>query len=105
MKQSKRNIKLYARTTRHDVISIYLDCSGRRELLMEHRYVPRLYGMLKDGIRLEELRRSKDAYKFHHGERRGSRRRKRSQTLENSIRYLIRAADDFLEHDINVEAA
>lgn len=99
MKQKRRSIKIYAIAAGKEGMGIYMDCSGKRVFLMGHRYDPRIYRLLKDGIRLDDLKRKQDIYKFNVKRRNGGVRR-RSQVLENSMKHLVRVADEFIEYEL-----
>lgn len=100
MRQTVRNVKLYATIEETGAMNIYLNYSGKRMYLMHHRYEPRLYYIMKDGVSLEELRRSNDTYKLYRW-RRTSTLRRRSKVLENSIKHLLNVADEFIEYELN----
>lgn len=99
-----RNIRLTAEKTRGG-FHIYMDLSGRRDYLMTHRSDEVLYGLLKDGIRLEDLRRWKPSDRveahpsiFTHGERKRVGRHRLEQ-LSGSVRHLISVADDYIRYE------
>lgn len=99
MGKKLRNVKVYSIRGHESVMNVYLDISGNKVFLMKHRYVPKLYYMLKDGIRLEDLRRSQDECKLY-GWRRNRTQRRRSQVFENSFRHLILVIDEFMRYEI-----
>ena len=62
MKVKSRNVRVLVENRNgSEGLNIYLDFSGRREYLMTHRRSGLLYGLLKDGTSLEEMRRWKPA--------------------------------------------
>lgn len=74
--------------------NIYLDCSGQREYLMWHRHNGILFGLLKDGIELSELKRRK-CYKIC-SERGLDIYKKGSSNLDGNIRHIVSVAEDYL---------
>ncbi len=61
-KRYNRNIRVCAEN-QWDVngFNILLDCSGQKEYLMFHRHNGLLFGLLKDGIAVDDLRRWRPA--------------------------------------------
>ena len=68
--------------------NIFLDFSGQKEFLMHHRHNGLLYRLLKDGVRLQELRRLEQRRSFVRRHKRRQNRR-----LENLLQYLLKEAD------------
>lgn len=84
MKNQERRIKVVA-VNNYKVESkfdIYLEFSGHREWLMMHRHSGILYGILKDGISLNELRRI-----------RGQNQKR--------VQYLIKVIDEYLSEEMS----
>ena len=80
MKNPDRGVRVIA-VNNYSVVSrfdIYLEFSGKREWLMMHRHNGILYGMLRNGISLGELRRF------------SGRDRER-------VQHLVRVIDEYLE--------
>ena len=56
--RESRNIRVFAENNGNkNGFNIYLDFSGRREYLMHHRHNGLLYGLLKDGAVVADVRR------------------------------------------------
>ena len=82
MKNPERNIKVYA-VNNYKVdnkFDIYLEFSGQREWLMMHRHSGILFGILKNGARLDDLRRIRGRDQKH-------------------VKYLLRVIDEYLEEE------
>lgn len=80
MKNPDRGIRVFAvnNTKVQSKFDIYLEFSGKREWLMIHRHNGFLYGMLKDGVSLAELRRA-------------------TGRTRNQLKYLLQVIDEYLE--------
>ncbi len=58
MKHSCRNIMVYAeKNGNRPGFNVYLAFSGQREYLYTHRYNQLMFRLMKDGIRLDDLKR------------------------------------------------
>lgn len=82
MKNPERSIRVIA-VNNYKVESkfdIYLDFSGQREWLMMHRHSGLLFGLLRNGVSLAELRRI----------------RGRDQKI---VKYLLKVIDEYLEEE------
>ena len=91
MKTYTRNVRIMAvNNGGADGFNIYLDFSGQREFLMHHRHNGLLYELLKDGVRLHELRRWTPA-RGH-----GSRSRAGTVKLTGMVSHLLEVADDYI---------
>lgn len=95
MKKSKianRNVMIIAQNNGEKAgFNIYLDFSGQREYLMSHRHNGLLYGLLKDGASLEEMRRLKPA------RIRGRYARKaKIAKLYGQVAYLVSVIDEYM---------
>ena len=66
--------------------SIVLDFSGQQEVVMHYRHNGLLFGLLCDGVRLDDLRRWKPR---SYGRRAGSK-------LANTVTYLLKVIDAYL---------
>lgn len=78
MKKSERNIIVKAvNNGDRPGFNIYLISSGKNEFLMFHRHDGNLYKLLKDGVRLSDLRRVKG---FH----------------KEAVKRVIKVADEYL---------
>lgn len=98
MKKGNRNIKVVAENIKNENgFNIYLVFSGKKEYLMQHRHNGLLYGFIKDGVCIEDIRR------WSRGEQipvKGATRRRSGQTfhrLDKSIRYLLANADKYIQ--------
>ena len=96
MKNCNRNILVYAvNNGSKEGFNIYLAFSGQREYLVTHRHNGLLYGMLKDGIRLEDMRReAREMRPAAAGWRRAGAAK--ATKLRNSMRYLLEAIDEYV---------
>jgi len=104
-----RNVKIVVDNGMKDGwFDIYLDFSGTREYLMPHRQNKRLYSMLKDGLRIEELERnatravsdvSLSGKRYLRGgiNPRLKCRKNQARKLENSISHLVTVANDYIQ--------
>ena len=91
MKNNMRNVRVTAINNGSlDGFNIYLDFSGQREFLMHHRHNGLLFGMLKDGMRADELRRWTPATG------RGERSRSATKQLTGMISHLLDVVDDYI---------
>lgn len=70
---------------------IYLDFSGQREYLTYHRHNGLLYGLLKDEIRVDALRRWTPSAKRHVSKSLTSDKRLRSM-----VKHLLEVVDDYI---------
>lgn len=95
MRKENRNIRILAENNGNsDGFNIYMEFSGQREYLMFHRHSGLLYGLLKDGMALSDLRR----WKVPKISRRTGRshQTRRSDKLKNSVGHLLAAVDDYM---------
>lgn len=94
MKKTNKIRVVAVNNGRESGFNIYLDYSGRREYLTCHRHNELLYGLLKDGIGLDEMRRWKPQ---SHGRYTGLRYRvRRSNQLHNSVNHLLHVIDSYM---------
>ena len=73
---------------------IYLDFSGQREYLMNHRHNGLLYAVLKDGPMIDDMRRWKTADIA--AKIRRSPRSPRSRKATGMVNYLMQVIDDYM---------
>lgn len=103
MKKENRNIRILAENNGNsNGFNVYIEFSGRKEYLMFHRHSGLLYGMLKDGMALSDLRR----WRVSRISRGTSRRYqpRRSVKLKNTVGHLLAAVDDYmLERNTDVD--
>ena len=104
-----RNVEIVADDGMKDGwFDIYLDFSGNREYLMPHRQNGRLYSLLKDGLRIEELERNasrviSDASLSGKRHLRGDInprlkcRKNWARKLENTIGHLVTVANEYIQ--------
>ena len=98
---NQRNIKVFAVNDGNNPgFSIILEFSGQREFLLHHKHNGLLYNLLKDGIRLEELRRHKpkgssSLSPYYHGIQRS-----RSTKLNSMVSHLLTVIDTYIEERI-----
>lgn len=89
MKKARNQVRVIAeRAENPRGFWIYVDFSGQRELLMFHRYNSLLYGLLKDGVGLDELARVNPAKCFPSTPYAGSTRKRRMNVLWKELAYL-----------------
>lgn len=92
----EKNVKLYAvNREMENGFDIYLDFSGQREYLMSHRHNGILFGILKDGAKLDELRRNKPhkvcvKYGFEYYGLTSSKN-------EKVVKHILEVVEDYLE--------
>ena len=91
-RRENRNIKVIAENNGNKKgFNIFIVFSGHREYLMHHRHNGLLYGMLKDGISLPDLRRWKPAQiSVSRTGIYGGRK------MYSSVRHILHAVDDYL---------
>jgi len=80
----------------HDGFLIYLESHGRSELLMAHRHNGVLYGILKDGMPVEDLYRYR-ASSFYRGVGRGKYYRSWCDVAESQINHLKKVIESETE--------
>ncbi len=102
MKKESSQIKVIAKNNEKvhgfDISLIY---KGRQEYLVSHRYNVLLFNLLKDGIRLDELRLWRPTAVYKGKDRRPMKNR--SAQMESMVRHLVSVVDDYVA-DINAEA-
>ena len=101
MKNFTRNVRITAiNNGGADGFNIYLDFSGQREFLMHHRHNGLLYALLKDGIRVDKLRRWTPSVG------RGSRSRAIADKIRGIVDHLLLVVDDYAteRNAMNAEA-
>ena len=87
-----RNIRVLAENNGNkEGFNIYLDFSGQREYLMYHRHNGLLYGLLKDGVVVDDVRRLTPS-------RLGCFRTGRtgSSQIYNVVCHLVSVIDDYM---------
>ena len=96
-KYNSRNTRIIAINNDNiDGFDVYLDFSGHYEYVSTHRHNGILFNMLKDGIILDDFRRS-DFYKIKYSSfYRGRKARRRSSKTECLMGHLIKEIDDYL---------
>ena len=103
-----RKIRILATANHTDRFDIYLDVSGERHYLMSHRWNSPLYQLLKEGVSVDQLERAaqKKVVDVSYGRfykkrcRPGRKRRKNiSRKLENSVRHLHSAVEEYLLYE------
>ena len=90
--RSDRNIRVLAENNgNRGGFNIYLVFSGQKEYLMYHRHNGLLYGLLKDGIVIDDVRRWKPS-------RTGVSRAGKSKAsqLYDMVSHLMSVIDDYL---------
>ena len=86
---SLRNVRIFAVNNGNKAgFNIYLDFSGQREFLTYHRHNGLLYGLLKDGVRADDLRRSAPS-------RGRGGNRLRGRRLRGTLSHLLLVVDDY----------
>ena len=95
MKVKEYNMRVIAENNgNRDGFNIYLDFSGQREFLMYHRHNGLLFGLLKNGMRTEALRRwtpsraAKEVCSFN--------RKRVCGRMNQMVRHLLEVVDDYL---------
>ena len=84
-----------------DGFNIYLDFSGRREYLLSHRHNGIMYEILKDGISVEKLKRTKPHQLYtEYGFRFTGRN---SSKLERQLNHLNDIIEEYLNEIIECE--
>lgn len=92
MKNTDRNVWVIAENNPgHDGFNIYLDFSGQREYLMSHRHCGFTYSVLKDGIRLSELKRIITGNTMRYGYP--------IQKYRKPLQYLIGTIDSYISEE------
>ncbi|MBR3586970.1 MAG: hypothetical protein IKO00_13175 [Oscillospiraceae bacterium] len=84
MKNPDRGIRVYAYNNEkvHGKFDIYLELpGGRMEWLMMHRHNALLFNLLKDGIRLSELRKVR-------------------RFSGDMVKYVLRVIDEYIEEEL-----
>lgn len=92
MKKNNRNIRVIAvNNDGYGGFNIYLDFSGQREYLTYHRHNGLLYGFLKDGIAIDDVKRWTPS-------KLNAIRARRSgvSLLYNMIGHLVNVIDDYM---------
>ena len=95
---SSRNIKVFAVNNGSNAgFNIILDFSGQREFLLHHKHNGLLYNLLKDGVRLEELRRHKPKGSSSHSQHYHGIQRRSSTKLYGMVSHLLAVIDTYME--------
>lgn len=102
MYRNYKNIRVFAianqdRTT----ANIYIDLSGQRQFVTTLRMSGPLCGMLRDGIRMEELAR----WNGRSYRKNCPRKYVRSGKLKHAVDHVIRVIDDYIIYDLGEEPA
>ena len=93
---NQHNIKVFALNDGSNPgFNIILDFSGHRELLLYHKRNGLLYRLLKDGVRVEELRRFKQ--KGSHSRHYRGNRRSSNTKLDSMVSYLLTVIETYLK--------
>lgn len=102
MNKTTRNVSIAAvNNGQEHGFHIYLDFSGRREYLAYHRHNGLLYGLLKDGIHVDTLRRWSPAANRHI-----PRNFTGDKRLRSMVKHLLAVVDDYImEREVNRAAA
>ena len=109
MNKSKNcNIRVIAQAASHgNYFDIYLMFPDHREYLMSHRNNEQLYDILRNGVRLEDLRNeahkklatmAMSGNRYYHGgiHPRLKSHKNRSQHLENMVNHLVSVVEEYL---------
>lgn len=90
MKKATTNVRFAVKNNQKDrkKFDIYLDFSGQQEYLTTHRYNRPLYNLLKEGTRVDALRRWKVAKSKAHDSRK--------ESLDGSVKHLLSVVDDYI---------
>ena len=76
---------------------IYLDFSGKREKIDHHKHNGLLYAVLKDGMRLDQIRRMRpDQLRTYCGGTYSKQSRSRLDKLSKMIKNLLSVVDTYL---------
>ncbi len=90
--RENRNIRVMAENNgNRDGFNIYLDFSGQREYLMYHRHNGLLYGLLKDGVVVADVRRWRPAQMGA-----GRVGRTGAAQLYDVVNHLVSVIDDYM---------
>ena len=99
-----KNVRVYAvNRNSEEGFNVYLDFSGQREYVVSRRHNGILYEILKDGISLERLKRTKPhqlytEYGFHFSGR-------NSAKLESQIKHLVEVLEEYIDEVVEDEEA
>lgn len=86
------NMKIFT-VTKKQGLSVYLSSSGGKTYFLTTRRLNRLlYSLLKDGMKIDELRRLKP-----NGD-------KKTQKTYDSIQYLLKIVDSFIQYELEPSA-
>lgn len=102
MNKATRNVCIVAvNNGQEDGFHIYVVFSGKREYLTYHRHNGLLYGLLKDGIPVDTLRRWSPAVNRH-----VSHSFTGDKRLRSMVKHLLAVVDDYIvEREANHAAA
>ena len=93
------NIKLIAYMNETNGIDIYIDQSGFKNYLMHHKYSDELYSLIKDGRRIDDLRRLSSRNVFTNTYR-SSTQKRRNRVAHNVIDHVLDVADCYVSEMI-----
>lgn len=97
MYRNYKNIRVIAVNSENKTINnLYLDLSGQRHYLTALRMSAPLYGMLRKGIRMEDLTR----WNGHSHVPKCPARYMRCGKLKHGVDHVIRIVDDYITYDL-----
>ena len=92
--QKHTNIKLYPENIDgKSYFNIYIDFSGKRELLTTHRHNGPLYKLLENGIKLDDLIR----YQF---KKRSGHQTRYSTSETLALTHLLKTVDEYMVYSM-----
>ena len=95
MKKRTNNIRIFAVNSNNTHgFDIYLDFSGQKEYLIHHRHNGLFFGILKDGIYLEDMKRWKPNAAVKNPNRRS--RSNASEQLQSMMKHLLLVVEDYI---------
>ncbi|MCR5518475.1 MAG: hypothetical protein K6F17_07890 [Lachnospiraceae bacterium] len=95
MKEQSKNVRVLVENREGEAgFNIYLEFSGRREYLMTHRRSGLLYGLLKDGASLSDMRRWKPSEIMIRAGK--NPRNSCNRKLVNTVDHLLLVIDDYM---------
>ena len=94
---TNRNIRVFAVNDGNKPgFEILLDFSGQKEYLVHHRNSGLLYLLLKDGMRLDDLRRYEPVWSHEQSRYIRDRHNKKGTQLEAMVAHLLLVIDGYL---------
>lgn len=113
MEKQFRNLKMVATEgTNPGYFDIYLEFSGRREFMMEHRWNRELYHLMKAGVTMDEFERKKvrlirqiTLAGRRYGKARVSCRKNHAKKMDQTVGFIIKAVYEHLDYKHHAEYA